>query len=127
MRKAFALGQPPHKYHARPIVWRGEHFDSTGEFTRYRELVILEQNGYIRQLRRQVDYILHVSGLGGPVPIGSWRADFTYEERVQDALLMTWPLIVEDFKGVVTPLYAWKKHHVEAEYGFRIRETGRHG
>lgn len=34
----------------------------------------------------------------------------------------TQPYVVEDVKGFKTPLYKWKKKHVEAQYGITIRE-----
>jgi hypothetical protein len=33
--------------------------------------------------------------------------------------------VVEDVKGMRTPMYRWKKKHVEAQYGITITEVGR--
>ncbi len=44
-------------------------------------------------------------------------ADFSYTDT------RTGLVVVEDVKGFKTPLYRWKKRHVEAQYGFRILET----
>jgi hypothetical protein len=32
--------------------------------------------------------------------------------------------VVEDVKGMRTPMYSWKKKHVEAEHGVTIVEIG---
>lgn len=31
--------------------------------------------------------------------------------------------VVEDCKGMKTPLYLWKRRHFEIQYGVKIRET----
>ena len=49
------------------------------------------------------------------ITIGHYVADFEYLEG--DVR------IVEDVKGMKTPLYRWKKKHFEAQYGLKIRET----
>lgn len=108
------------KYRAVPVVVDGIRFASKAESRRYGELKLLEKAGEIRQLRLQVPLGLHASASGGsPLPIGQYVADFMYEERQgQD-----WCLRIEDVKGVRTPLYRWKKKHVEAQYGITIREV----
>ena len=47
--------------------------------------------------------------------IGQYVADFVYYENGQE--------VVEDVKGVRTPLYKWKRKHFAAHYGKEIRET----
>ena len=46
--------------------------------------------------------------------IGRYRADFSYEELTETG--GRWDFTVEDVKGFKTPLYRWKKKHVEAQY-----------
>jgi hypothetical protein len=109
-------------------------FDSKKEATRYGELRVLERTGEIRDLRLQPKFPLWVhEGLveHGPIRIGEYRAEFAYEAwtgtSVGDRHLHPssdkWKLVVEDVKGFKTPLYRWKKKHVEAQYGIQIREV----
>lgn len=84
-------------------------FDSKGEARRWDRLRIMEQAGAISKLRRQEPMILKA----GSQVIGKYVADFVYE----DGGLNT---VYEDFKGVDTPLSAWKRKHAEAQYGIRI-------
>lgn len=95
----------------------GEWFGSTKEAKRWIDLKRLEAAGAIRELRRQVTYDLLVN----VTKIGKWIADFDYIEY--DREQASWLMVREDSKGVRTPLYKRTKVHVEAQYGFRIRET----
>jgi hypothetical protein len=117
------------KYRAVKVSLDGVVFASKAEGRRYGELKLLEKAGEIRGLVLQPHYPLFVKPLlGVMVPIGEYIADFSYEERVRDVkadLLDTkgWRAAVEDVKGFRTPLYRWKKKHVEAQYGIQIREV----
>lgn len=89
---------------------------STAEALRYRELLILEAHGQIRGLRAQVPYALDVVTESGEVlTVGHYVADFVYWRDLTE--------IVEDVKGMPTPLYTWKKKHLLAQYGIQILET----
>ena len=46
------------KYGNRKTAYNGETFDSTKEYRRYNELLLLERAGAIQDLRRQVDFEL---------------------------------------------------------------------
>ena len=113
----------PHKYGATAVVIDGIRFPSTAEATRYGELKILERAGEIRGLELQPGYDLTTNG----VRIGAYRADFKYEKSYRvwkdGSVFENWRTVVEDKKGFRTPLYKWKKRHVEAEYDITIRET----
>lgn len=113
----------------------GEVFDSKGEMQRWLELLEMQGRGEIRDLKRQVKFPLLV----GDELLGSYVADFTYQEKValhnerQLDLLHaqadvatgeTWSKVVEDWKGMPTPLYRWKAKHMRAQYRVTIRETG---
>lgn len=101
------------KYHSRRVTLpTGERFDSEREAARWLVLREREQRGEIHALRRQVRYPLHAAG--GTV-VGHYVADFVYVDDGER--------VIEDAKGVVTQLYAWKRRHVLAEYGVRIYET----
>lgn len=90
----------------------GHTFDSKAEARRYRALRLMEQAGEIRALELQPVFPLHV----GDTTIGKYVADFTYEDA-------DGTVIVEDTKGVKTPMYRWKKRHMKAEYGIDVKET----
>jgi len=101
----------------------GQRFDSQREASRWSELRLLERAGTIRNLRRQVTFTLH-AGTAEPARavVGTYVADFTYEERSTSAA-RGWIDVIEDCKGMRTALYVWKKKHLFAEYGVRIIET----
>jgi hypothetical protein len=117
------------KYHAHPVDWHGEHFDSKKEFERYAALSLLERDGNIQNLRRQVKYVLipaqrepDTKGPRGGTVKGkllerecSYKADFVYD--------MGGETIVEDVKGVRTEAYRIKKKLMLERYGIRIKET----
>lgn len=109
------------KYKAVKTTVDGITFDSKKEAARYSELKLMEQAGDIRHLILQPRYELSVTFhmLGGEsmeVPIGYYVADFRYTDRDANT-------VVEDVKGMKTPMYRWKKRHVEAQYGIEIREV----
>lgn len=97
----------------------GEWFGSTKEAKRWIELKRLEAADRIRGLRRQVTYHLVVNG----IVIGRWIADFEYVERDENLHDIFCAIVREDSKGIRTPLYRRTKAHVEAQYGWKIRET----
>jgi hypothetical protein len=104
-----AQARKPHKYHARPCVVDGERFDSQAEARRYTGLQLLERAGAITHLIRQPRCRLSV----GNTEIGSYRADFAYLDPDRG-------LVLEDVKGVDTPLSTWKRRHVAAQYGIVV-------
>ena len=117
------------KYNATPTVVRGTRFASKKEAARYQELCLLEKAGQIEDLELQPVFPLYVPSTSGKAlraakamaqgcsfRIGEYRGDFAYyDSRVNGR-------VVEDVKGFKTPLYKWKKRHVEAQYGITIRE-----
>ena len=114
------------KYHARKTTVDGVTFASGREAARFGELQLLIRAGAIRNLRLQPEYPLYAGSdlpldpRRDPLKIGVYRADFAYEEQQPDG---TWAAITEDSKGFKTPLYLWKRRHVQAQYGIVIRET----
>lgn len=123
-----------HKYGAKPTVVDGIRFASMKESRRYQELKLLEKAGEIEELELQPVFPLYVPPTTGTmrgylssvqreaqtgtmnVRIGEYRGDFEYYDVRTDGR------VVEDVKGFKTPLYRWKKRHVEAQYGITIRE-----
>jgi hypothetical protein len=111
------------KYRNLETVVDGHVFDSRREAARYRELRLLERAGEIAGLELQPAYVLHApvlnaaGALVGLKAIGKYIADFKYRE------LASGLDVVEDSKGVRTPVYRLKKKIIAIEYGIQIRET----
>ena len=101
------------KYHNSKTVIDGIRFDSKKEAKRYFELKMLEKSGVIKDLRRQVPYVLiNKSRYGRAI---KYVADFVYYEDNK--------LVVEDVKGVRTPVYKLKKRLMAEVYGIEVKET----
>jgi hypothetical protein len=107
-----------HKYGAVATTVDGIRFASKKESLRYLELKLLEKAGEIKGLVLQMPYDLHAFGATSPRDklLGRYIADFSYVNT------RTGRHVVEDVKGFRTPLYRWKKKHVEAQYGIEIVE-----
>ena len=121
-----------HKFGAVATTVDGIRFDSKAEARRFQELKLLEKAGEIRNLTRQPSFMLMApvykegtaceninQGVFERVsPLGEYRADFSYEDKRRG-----WRRVVEDVKGVRTPMFIWKKRHVERQYGIEIHEV----
>lgn len=92
------------KYHAKRCTVGGEKFDSKLEASRFCRLKLMERAGAISHLMRQVRFPLLVGG----VKIGDYVADFVYLDGSHAQ-------VIEDAKGVLTPLCRWKLKHMEAQ------------
>lgn len=111
-------GKPPKrsKYRAQPTEVDGIRFASKKEALRYHGLKVEQGCGDIANLELQPQFPLHVvNPLGVSVCIGRYIADFRYTRNGE--------VVIEDAKGMKTPVYEIKKKHVEAEYGIRISEV----
>jgi hypothetical protein len=82
------------------------------EAARYGALKIIQAAGLIKDLRLQVPYVITVNGK----KICRYVADFVYIENGKE--------VVEDVKGMKTPVYNLKKKLMEAVFGVVILETG---
>ena len=102
------------KYRAVKTEVDGIVFDSKHEASRYEELRLLEQAGEITNLRLQVPFELIPKSKHG-MPI-RYIADFTYNN-------LNGQLIVEDAKGVKTPVYRLKRRLMAELKGIEIKET----
>lgn len=109
---------PIHKYHNKPVVTpEGERFDSKKEYRRWKELQLLERAGEISSLMRQVAFeLVPASPPQFKRPV-KYIADFTYIDEKENHL------VVEDVKGVRTPLYNLKKRLMFDKFGIVIREV----
>ena len=102
------------KYGAVKTEVDGIKFDSKHEAKRYQELRLLEQAGEITNLCLQVPFeLIPKSKYGMPI---RYIADFTYNDR-------NGQLIVEDAKGVKTPVYRLKRRLMAELKGIEIKET----
>lgn len=110
----------PNKFGARRTAIGSEKFDSRKEARRFVALQLLERGGEIRNLRRQVAFVL--IGQNGPLKTRTGRAmkitlDFTYQDKAQG-----WETVYEDCKGMPARDYEVRKAVFEA-MGYVIRET----
>lgn len=105
----------PSKFGAVKTTVDGIEFDSKAEARRYGELKLLERAGKIKNLERQPRYDLEVNG----VKIGFYKADFRYWDQA------TSQHVVEDVKGMRTPVFAIKAKLMKALHRVEIVEIGR--
>ena len=111
------------KFNANKKQADGFLHDSGHEAERLLMLMAREAAGEITELRRQVEFELTVlprneaATQRGFIRVGRLIVDFTYRENGV--------LIVEDAKSkpTKTPLYRWKKRHIEIEHCINIREV----
>jgi len=109
------------KYRSQKITVDGITFDSVKEANRYQELRMLERAGEIRDLQRQVPFVVIPTQRdeNGKLIEKEVRyvADFTYIEKGK--LTRT----VEDVKGMRTREYVLKRKMLLWRLGIRIREV----
>lgn len=99
------------KYKAKRTEVDGIKFASQKEARRYLQLKALEKDGCISDLRMQVPYILIPKSKYGRAV--KYIADFVYT--------IAGETIIEDVKGVLTPVYKLKKRMM-AEKGLEVKE-----
>ena len=117
------------KYHSKKVECDGLKFDSKKEAKRYRELMLLERAGKIKNLQMQVKYELIPSqrDISGRVIERAviYIADFVYT----DISTPVHKLIVEDIKGYrntkggAYALYTIKRKLMMYIHGIRITEV----
>lgn len=117
------------KYHSKKVEYDGLKFDSKKEAKRYRELMLLERAGKIKDLQMQVKYELIPSqkDMSGRVIERAviYIADFVYT----DISTPVHRLIVEDIKGYrntkggAYALYVIKRKLMLHKYGIKITEV----
>ena len=105
-----------HKFNAVRTEVDGITFASKAEAKRYCELKLSVKAKRIAHLEHQPVFPLIVNG----VKVGKYVADFRY-------VVLPWDYeepvtVVEDVKGMKTPVYRLKKKLVEAQYGITITE-----
>ena len=114
-----AYGQKKTKYGAHKTVVDGIKFDSRKEAERYYQLKFLEKQGTIKNLQRQVKFVLVPTQRDKDGKLlereRSYIADFVYT--------MHGERIVEDTKGFRTAEYKLKKALMLYIHGILIHET----
>ncbi len=90
----------------------GRWHDSKGEGGRWEDLKIMQRAGLISSLIHQPRFDLEING----VKICEYHADAEY-------LTADGVRVVEDFKGVVTPIYRIKRALMAALHGITITEV----
>ena len=118
------------KYNNKKIEIDGLLFDSKREARRYNELKFMEKAGEIKDLERQVKFVL-IPAQRKPDTIGprggihkgqllekecSYIADFVYKH------IATGETVVEDTKGMRTADYIIKRKLMLERYNIQIRE-----
>ncbi|MCK5614784.1 DUF1064 domain-containing protein [Candidatus Pacearchaeota archaeon] len=105
------------KYNAKKTVVDGITFASKAEAKRYGELKQLEDQGEIGFLELQPKFECIINGKR----ICNYFADFRYADprRIETHTTVT---VIEDVKGVKTPVYRLKKKLVEALHNIEITE-----
>jgi len=119
------------KYHSRKITLDGQTFDSKKEYARWCDLKLLERVGKIRDLQRQVKFVLipaqfesvwddRRKQFGKSKCIErecAYMADFVYTD------MKTGLTTVEDTKGFKTKDYIIKRKLMLWVHGIRIHEV----
>ena len=110
------------KYRNRKITYNGKIFDSKAEYKRYKELLMLEKCGVIKNLQRQIEYeLIPKQKLIRPVKghkserKAVYIADFVYEKNGE--------VIVEDVKGIRTSDYILKRKLMLFVHKIQISEV----
>ena len=101
------------KYRNIKVDADGHRFDSRKEFRRYCDLKALQLGNAIEDLELQPRFPMVING----VKVCTYVADFRYRDRVSGEV------IVEDAKGVRTPLYKLKARLLKAIHGIEIVEV----
>lgn len=105
------------KYGAQKTEVDGILFDSKAEARHYQKLKLLERAGRISDLKLQVPFdLIPRQKLGGRThPAVRYKADFTYVEDGR--------YVVEDVKGMITPVYRLKRRLMLEKYGIEVQEV----
>ena len=109
------LGERTNKYGNHRTEWNGRVFASKAEARRAAELELMQRAGEITNLEYQPRYLLKINGQ----MIATYVGDWCYFEGPKSDMTM----VVEDCKGVRTPVYKLKRKLMRALYGIEIRET----
>lgn len=107
------------KYKAKKTIVGNFTFDSKAEARRYSELLLLLRAGEIRDLRRQVVFEL----VPGVKLWGAKRARPAIRIVVDFQYIENGVTVLEDTKGMETPMSLAKRHLMKALHGLEVRVT----
>lgn len=102
-----------HKFGAVRTEVDGVKFASKAEARRYQELKLAQACGAISALELQPAFPLTAHGK----KLATYIADFRYHQRGAT--------VIEDVKGMKTPMYRLKKKWAQLQYGITITEITR--
>lgn len=109
------------KYRSHPCQVGAEKYRSQRERDRHQALLLLQRAGKIGDLKREVPFELvpgvKINGENRKRPAVRYVADFVYAD------LATGAVVVEDAKGMQTPVYRLKKHLMATLRGIHVREA----
>lgn len=109
------------KYNNQKPVFNGQKFDSNRELQRYKILLFLQKSGKIKDLDRQVKFLLIPTQKDEKGKLiereVSYYADFVYTDTE------TGLFVVEDVKGIRTDAYIIKRKLMYLLYGVQVKEV----
>jgi len=109
------------KYRNKPCQIGTEKYRSQREAKRHQDLLTLQKAGLIAGLAREVPFELSpgvkIEGETRKRPAVRYVADFVYSD------VKAGRVVVEDAKGMQTPLYRLKKHLMATLRGIHVRES----
>ena len=113
------------KYHNKKIIIDGEKYDSMKEYQRWCELKLLERAGQIKDLKRQVKFVLFPAQYNKGKCLErecAYFADFVYKDKFGHE-------VVEDVKGYRDPnsagyaKFVIKRKAMLYLHGIRVQEV----
>lgn len=109
------------KYRSKPCSVGDEKYRSQRERDRHQQLLLMQRAGHIAGLIREVTFTLangvRIEGEKRARPALRYIADFVYSD------IKLGRIIVEDAKGVQTPVYRVKKHLMKSVHNIDVREA----
>lgn len=108
------------KYGNRPQTIGLEKYRSQREAARHQKLMLWQKAGHIAGLTREVPFVLapkvKIEGEKRTRPAVRYVADFVYSTADGRQ-------VVEDAKGMQTPVYRLKKHLMKTVHGIDVQEV----
>lgn len=108
------------KYRAQPTEVEGIRFASIREAQRYQELRLLERAGEIRNLETQPSFPITINGRQVRVRSKGYPNGRAMKAVMDFAYFDGNRRVIEDVKGMDTPVSRIKRALVEAIYGVRV-------
>ena len=109
------------KYKAKPCQVGAEKYRSGRERDRHQALLLMQHAGLIAGLLREVPFVLapgvKIAGEKRARPAVRYYADFVYSD------VKIGRIVIEDAKGMSTPVYRLKKHLMKTLRGIDVVEV----